>query len=435
MSQHVTYPVGIPTELPTLSHLGLTSIVNKDANFPSFSTPQRVETPDDLYTKSHESFPSAYPVYPGRTRLEETRFLNEPFKPMDLAENYFEDNSLKTVGPRQNPLRPLDSKPIYESPNSHLGETHPSRFGPYEREYPPASSIASRHFNYAEDTDVKVYDRYLYSEVEPRVHRPRIPTEHIEWEMPRRRPSHEGYSKLPTSYYSTNGYDHPSENEYTMAHEFRGYHPLMERDYRRRPDMYSLSHPSDNWSRVNGRPGRYSLPERAPRSLGLDTVIENCKTLHQFATDYGYSSFHTDKMRSLPPDHLLKQMTNHTYDILQVLMSLRSESLRTNPESEMEGGGSEEEEEEESSKLEDEDMKYIRDKRSLLSNSKSKYQKRTRNGSQPRRCHACNSTETPEWRRGPDGARTLCNACGLHYAKLNRKRTLAAAGISEDKDE
>ncbi|KAK9667590.1 hypothetical protein K7432_017649 [Basidiobolus ranarum] len=128
-------------------------------------------------------------------------------------------------------------------------------------------------------------------------------------------------------------------------------------------------------------------------------------------------------------------MTNHTYEILQGLMSLRSESLRTNldPEPEMEGGGSEEEE---PSKLEDEDMKYIRDKRSLLSNSKSKYQKRTRNGSsQPRRCHACNSTETPEWRRGPDGARTLCNACGLHYAKLTRKRTLAAAGISEDKDE
>lgn len=29
------------------------------------------------------------------------------------------------------------------------------------------------------------------------------------------------------------------------------------------------------------------------------------------------------------------------------------------------------------------------------------------------RCHSCNTTETPEWRRGPDGARTLCNACGL----------------------
>ncbi|KAL4062865.1 hypothetical protein J3A83DRAFT_4107962, partial [Scleroderma citrinum] len=45
----------------------------------------------------------------------------------------------------------------------------------------------------------------------------------------------------------------------------------------------------------------------------------------------------------------------------------------------------------------------------------------------PGKCHSCNIRETPEWRRGPDGARTLCNACGLHYAKLVRKRDKAAA--------
>jgi len=53
----------------------------------------------------------------------------------------------------------------------------------------------------------------------------------------------------------------------------------------------------------------------------------------------------------------------------------------------------------------------------------------------PGKCHSCNIRETPEWRRGPDGARTLCNACGLHYAKLVRKRDKAlmstAAGPSE----
>ncbi|KAJ6440505.1 GATA-type sexual development transcription factor NsdD [Purpureocillium lavendulum] len=41
----------------------------------------------------------------------------------------------------------------------------------------------------------------------------------------------------------------------------------------------------------------------------------------------------------------------------------------------------------------------------------------------------CNRIDTPEWRRGPDGARTLCNACGLHYAKLERKRQLEARSI------
>eukprot|EP00013_Stygamoeba_regulata_P022505 CAMPEP_0177652800 /NCGR_PEP_ID=MMETSP0447-20121125/13342_1 /TAXON_ID=0 /ORGANISM="Stygamoeba regulata, Strain BSH-02190019" /LENGTH=454 /DNA_ID=CAMNT_0019156107 /DNA_START=82 /DNA_END=1446 /DNA_ORIENTATION=+ len=37
------------------------------------------------------------------------------------------------------------------------------------------------------------------------------------------------------------------------------------------------------------------------------------------------------------------------------------------------------------------------------------------------RCHMCGTTETPEWRRGPDGDHTLCNACGLHYAKSIKK--------------
>ncbi|CCM02581.1 uncharacterized protein FIBRA_04684 [Fibroporia radiculosa] len=38
-------------------------------------------------------------------------------------------------------------------------------------------------------------------------------------------------------------------------------------------------------------------------------------------------------------------------------------------------------------------------------------------------CLGCNATSTPEWRRGPMGPRTLCNACGLVYAKLLKKRS------------
>ncbi|WYZ41743.1 hypothetical protein EsH8_V_000638 [Colletotrichum jinshuiense] len=55
--------------------------------------------------------------------------------------------------------------------------------------------------------------------------------------------------------------------------------------------------------------------------------------------------------------------------------------------------------------------------------------KRRGRAAPPGRCHSCNRIDTPEWRRGPDGARTLCNACGLHYAKLERKRQLEARTI------
>lgn len=55
-----------------------------------------------------------------------------------------------------------------------------------------------------------------------------------------------------------------------------------------------------------------------------------------------------------------------------------------------------------------------------------KYRKRSR-APAPGVCHSCGNSDTPEWRRGPDGARTLCNACGLHFAKLVRRRTLEYA--------
>ncbi|TFK40179.1 hypothetical protein BDQ12DRAFT_664683 [Crucibulum laeve] len=92
----------------------------------------------------------------------------------------------------------------------------------------------------------------------------------------------------------------------------------------------------------------------------------------------------------------------------------------------------------------EQDMEIIRTKRatsaaggnSTAGQPKSKYRKRSltlissalwsgQRATPPGKCHSCNIRETPEWRRGPDGARTLCNACGLHYAKLMRKRDKA----------
>ncbi|KAH3763440.1 hypothetical protein Pelo_4705 [Pelomyxa schiedti] len=39
-------------------------------------------------------------------------------------------------------------------------------------------------------------------------------------------------------------------------------------------------------------------------------------------------------------------------------------------------------------------------------------------------CHRCGKVDTPEWRKGPDGPATLCNACGLQWSAstANHKR-------------
>lgn len=44
-------------------------------------------------------------------------------------------------------------------------------------------------------------------------------------------------------------------------------------------------------------------------------------------------------------------------------------------------------------------------------------------------CVHCGETQTPEWRRGPYGNRTLCNACGLFYRKLIRKFGFKSANL------
>ncbi|KJZ77375.1 Cutinase palindrome-binding protein [Hirsutella minnesotensis 3608] len=40
-------------------------------------------------------------------------------------------------------------------------------------------------------------------------------------------------------------------------------------------------------------------------------------------------------------------------------------------------------------------------------------------------CTDCGTLDSPEWRKGPNGPKTLCNACGLRWAKKEKKRNNA----------
>ncbi|KAG0074790.1 hypothetical protein BGZ92_003196 [Podila epicladia] len=52
------------------------------------------------------------------------------------------------------------------------------------------------------------------------------------------------------------------------------------------------------------------------------------------------------------------------------------------------------------------------------------------NPHQPR-CASCNIVKTPEWRKGPLGPRTLCNACGLIWGKMSRSKAALAKAAKQ----
>ncbi|KAL2155212.1 hypothetical protein VTH82DRAFT_3888 [Thermothelomyces myriococcoides] len=43
-------------------------------------------------------------------------------------------------------------------------------------------------------------------------------------------------------------------------------------------------------------------------------------------------------------------------------------------------------------------------------------------------CTDCGTLESPEWRKGPGGPKTLCNACGLRWAKREKKKSAVNGG-------
>ena len=47
-------------------------------------------------------------------------------------------------------------------------------------------------------------------------------------------------------------------------------------------------------------------------------------------------------------------------------------------------------------------------------------------------CTDCGTLDSPEWRKGPNGPKTLCNACGLRWAKKEKKRNGSMSAGTEN---
>ncbi|KAI5892900.1 uncharacterized protein SCHCODRAFT_02627445 [Schizophyllum commune H4-8] len=232
------------------------------------------------------------------------------------------------------------------------------------------------------------------------------------------------------------------------------------------------------------REPRASPPPTTPQDAILRQLIEHCTKLYQFA--FRYANVQQTVPAFSPGDDELSEMNHRAEEVVRLLGNLRSMSLTESERAKVESvsgsgfrgdegsgfrgppapeshpsyrappaleeqhrvpkrpwedmdrdsdGGQDELHTDSAAddprSMAERDMETIRSKRASttagnaanVAMPKTKYRKRSKRASPPGKCHSCNIRETPEWRRGPDGARTLCNACGLHYAKLMRKRS------------
>ncbi|CAO1943237.1 unnamed protein product, partial [Urochloa humidicola] len=55
-------------------------------------------------------------------------------------------------------------------------------------------------------------------------------------------------------------------------------------------------------------------------------------------------------------------------------------------------------------------------------------------GNATKACADCHTTKTPLWRGGPEGPKSLCNACGIRYRK-RRRQALALTAAAPQKDD
>ncbi|CAG8583997.1 9735_t:CDS:2, partial [Racocetra fulgida] len=104
----------------------------------------------------------------------------------------------------------------------------------------------------------------------------------------------------------------------------------------------------------------------------MQKITEHCSLISQFAAQYGDYRIQMNKFgqfspntwtpnHGMSPEAQVPEMINKAYEILSVLNNIKSDLGQTT----------------------------------------------SKRAAPPGRCHSCNISETPEWRRGPDGARTL----------------------------
>ncbi|KAF1805156.1 GATA-type zinc finger transcription factor [Mucor lusitanicus] len=161
----------------------------------------------------------------------------------------------------------------------------------------------------------------------------------------------------------------------------------------------------------------------------IDQVVLQCNTLSDNMTQHKdqFINYHHHEHSSTRP--LLDDMIGRANEVLNALLRLRKHQIASEQyqchllqQQKQAAAAAEHQHLQHQNDLESDAWRSSSNESVTNVNNHARQRKRGKRPQFRGRCHSCNISETPEWRRGPDGARTLCNACGLHYAKLARKQ-------------
>ncbi|KAL1974155.1 hypothetical protein VTN31DRAFT_5715 [Thermomyces dupontii] len=206
-------------------------------------------------------------------------------------------------------------------------------------------------------------------------------------------------------------------------------HPGASYDARGLPGQWSDGRIDDKGGFPGGRPGISSAPPQDTMKrhydgydleTSLNEIMHGATRTLEFARSYAARAHQTQRSGpsygSFPSVYEVDTMIQVQQQTHEALLKLRTAVLsQEHALAEHRARGPQNGYDEQRGSMYQEELK------NNVNPGATDTKKRRGKAAPPGRCHSCNRAETPEWRRGPDGARTLCNACGLHYAKLTRK--------------
>ncbi|KAL0942337.1 GATA zinc finger protein [Colletotrichum truncatum] len=351
-----------------------------------------------------QSFPSPFAPGPPRSYAESSTDKNSP-RPLHLASTYPpRPEALPAISdaPRPPPFAGRPPAPMSSFPGPQPSPPHkPEHMRDPDTRAPEPTGPYTHHHAPPPPPPPTIYPHPHPSQLPPgQVPLPAYPVS----------PRHGG-PPLPSPYDAQRPGVHAEDSEYGPARA------QYDRTLNRHLDAWGYQ---DCLSRVSG-----------PMSDAMSVKLTNkfsqiagaTRTIYNFAEAYGRIAAEQHGAHPLPDrlptEREVNDMLDNVEYIRNSLDSVRQLVKESNERARAAG---------KQKGYEDEDTPMY-DGMNKNSYGITEVKKRRGRAAPPGRCHSCNRIDTPEWRRGPDGARTLCNACGLHYAKLERKRQLEARQI------